>query len=345
MHKLKEMKILITGGTGYIGSHTAVELIQSGHQVVIVDDLSNSKIEVLKHIEKITKTKPVFEKLDLSDTTNTSAFFERHSDIDGIIHFAASKYVGESVQNPLKYYQNNLFSLINILQAMKTHHINHIVFSSSCTVYGQPELLPVKEDAPVMPAMSPYGNTKQIAEEILYDFTISFSAQVIALRYFNPIGAHDSALIGELPVGVPQNLLPYITQTAIGIRKQLSIFGNDYNTPDGTCIRDYIHVVDLAKAHVKAVERLVNQKSKQSFEVFNIGTGNGISVLDIIEAFERVSGKKINYKFEDRRPGDIEQVWADTTLANQELGWKAEKSLDEMVRSAWNWELHLAEMK
>jgi len=336
------MKILITGGTGYIGSHTAVELIQSGHQVILVDNLSNSKIEVLDCIELITKVKPAFELLDLSDVDQTANFFERHSDLDGIIHFAASKYVGESVQNPLKYYQNNLFSLVNILQGMKAHNIRNIVFSSSCTVYGQPEQLPVKEDAPVMPAMSPYGNTKQISEEILRDFTVSFPANVIALRYFNPIGAHDSALIGELPIGVPQNLLPYITQTAIGIRKQLSIFGNDYQTPDGTCIRDYIHVVDLAKAHVTAVERLVDQKSKQPFEVFNIGTGIGFSVLQVIEAFERVSGKKLNYKFEARRPGDIEQVWADTTLANQELGWKAEKTLDEMVGSTWNWELHLA---
>jgi UDP-glucose 4-epimerase len=335
------MKILITGGTGYIGSHTAVELIQSGHQVILVDNLSNSKIEVLDYIEEITKVKPAFELLDLTDVDQTANFFERHSDLDGIIHFAASKYVGESVQNPLKYYQNNLFSLINILQGMKAHNIRNIVFSSSCTVYGQPEQLPVKEDAPVMPAMSPYGNTKQISEEILHDFTVSFPSNVIALRYFNPIGAHDSALIGELPIGVPQNLLPYITQTAIGIRKQLSIFGNDYPTPDGTCIRDYIHVVDLAKAHVTAVERLVNQKSKQPFEIFNIGTGTGFSVLQVIEAFERVSGKKLNYKFEARRPGDIEQVWADTTLANQELGWKAEKTLDEMVDSAWKWELKL----
>ena len=339
------MKILITGGTGYIGSHTAVELIQAGHHVTIVDDLSNSKMEVLNHIEQITKIKPAFELLDLTDVDQTANFFERHSDLDGIIHFAASKYVGESVQSPLKYYQNNLFSLINILQGMKAHNIRSIVFSSSCTVYGQPEQLPVKEDAPVMPAMSPYGNTKQISEEILHDFTVSFPANVIALRYFNPIGAHDSALIGELPIGVPQNLLPYITQTANGIRKQLSIFGNDYQTPDGTCIRDYIHVVDLAKAHVTAVERLVYQKSKQPFEVFNIGTGTGFSVLQVIEAFERVSGKKINYKFEARRPGDIEQVWADTTMANQELGWKAEKTLDEMVGSAWNWELHLAKEK
>lgn len=336
------MKILITGGTGYIGSHTAVELIQSGHQVILVDNLSNSKIEVLDCIEEITKVKPAFEWLNLTNVDQTANFFERYSDIDGIIHFAASKYVGESVQNPLKYYQNNLFSLINILQGMKVHNIRNIVFSSSCTVYGQPEQLPVKEDAPVMPAMSPYGNTKQISEEILRDFTISFPANVIALRYFNPIGAHDSALIGELPVGIPQNLLPYITQTAIGIWKQLSIFGNDYQTPDGTCIRDYIHVVDLAKAHVKGVERLVNQKSKQPFEIFNIGTGNGFSVLQVIEAFERVSGTKLNYKFEARRSGDIEQVWADTDLANQELGWRAEKTLDEMVGSAWNWELHLA---
>ena len=341
MHKYQQMKILITGGTGYIGSHTAVELIESGHQVILVDNLSNSTIEVLDCIEQITGIKPAFEQLDLTEVDKTARFFEMHPDLDGIIHFAASKYVGESVQDPLKYYQNNLFSLINILQGMKTRQIRNIVFSSSCTVYGQPDQLPVKEDAPVMPAMSPYGNTKQVSEEILRDFTHSFPAQVIALRYFNPIGAHDSALIGELPIGVPQNLLPYVTQTAIGKRAQLSVFGNDYHTPDGTCIRDYIHVVDLAKAHVKAVERLVEQRAKQPFEVFNIGTGNGTSVLEIIKAFERVTGVKLNYRFEARRAGDIEQVWADTTLANQELGWKAEKSLDEMVDSAWKWEMRL----
>ncbi len=336
------MKILITGGTGYIGSHTTVELIKDGHQVVIVDNLSNSNLSVLDAITQITNIVPEFEQFDLADVNKTADFFERHQDIDGIIHFAASKYVGESVQNPLKYYQNNLYSLVNILQGMKANNIKNIVFSSSCTVYGQPEQLPVKEDAPVMPAMSPYGNTKQVSEEILFDFTISFPANVIALRYFNPIGAHDSALIGELPVGVPQNLIPFITQTAIGIRTQLSVFGSDYNTPDGTCIRDYIHVVDLAKAHVIAIERLVNNRTKAPFEVFNIGTGNGYTVLQVIEAFERVSGKKLNYKLVDRRPGDVEKVWADTTFANTELGWKAEKELDEMVRTAWNWELKLA---
>jgi len=276
------------------------------------------------------------------DVVKTADFFSRHHDLDGIIHFAASKYVGESVQDPLKYYQNNLFSLINILQGMKANNIKNIVFSSSCTVYGQPEVLPVKENAPILPAMSPYGNTKQVSEEILFDFSASFPANVIALRYFNPIGAHDSALIGELPVGVPQNLIPFVTQTAMGIRSQLSVYGSDYNTPDGTCIRDYIHVVDLAKAHVVAVERLVNGKTKKPFEVFNIGTGNGYTVLQVIDAFERVSGKKLNYKLVDRRPGDVEQVWADTTFANNELGWKAEKSLDEMVFTAWNWELKLA---
>jgi UDP-glucose 4-epimerase len=336
------MKILITGGTGFIGSHTVVELILSGHDVVIVDNLSNSTIAVLDAIEKITNVRPKFEEFDLANENLTSDFFRNNHDFDGIIHFAAHKYVGESVENPLKYYHNNLFSLINILQEMKKYDIHNIVFSSSCTVYGQPEVLPVKENAPVMAALSPYGNTKQIAEEILRDFTLSHPANVIALRYFNPIGAHDSALIGELPIGVPQNLIPFITQTGIGIRERLSVFGNDYNTPDGTCIRDYIHVDDLAKAHVTAVERLVNNKMKTHFEVFNIGTGNGISVLQVIETFERVSKTKLNYKFEPRRAGDIEQVWAETTLANTELGWKAKKTLEEMVLSAWNWELKLA---
>ncbi len=336
------MKILITGGTGYIGSHTTVELIQAGHEVIIVDNLSNSNIDVLDAIFEITKVTPVFEQFDLADVAKTEDFFDRHQDIDGIIHFAASKYVGESVNDPLKYYQNNLFSLINILQGMKKQDIKNIVFSSSCTVYGQPEILPVTENAPILPAMSPYGNTKQIAEEILSDFTTSFPANVIALRYFNPIGAHKSALIGELPVGVPQNLIPYVTQTAMGIRAQLSVYGSDYNTPDGTCIRDYIHVVDLAKAHVIAVQRLVNHLTKKPFEVFNIGTGNGFTVLQVIDAFEKVSGKKLNFQLVDRRPGDIEKVWADTTLANNELGWKAEKSLEEMMETAWNWELKLS---
>lgn len=336
------MKILITGGTGYIGSHTVVELIQAGHEVIIVDNLSNSNIEVLDAISEITKVTPLFEQFDLADVARTEDFFDRHHDIDGIIHFAASKYVGESVNDPLKYYHNNLFSLINILQGMKKHEIKNIVFSSSCTVYGQPEILPVTENAPILPAMSPYGNTKQIAEEILSDFTASFPANVIALRYFNPIGAHESALIGELPVGVPQNLIPYVTQTAMGIRAQLSVYGSDYNTPDGTCIRDYIHVVDLAKAHVIAVQRLVNHLTKKPFEVFNIGTGNGFTVLQVIDAFEKVSGKKLNFQLVDRRPGDIEKVWADTTLANNELGWKAEKSLEEMMQTAWNWELKLS---
>lgn len=336
------MKILITGGTGFIGSHTVVELIQSGHSVIIVDNFSNSNKNVLNAIFTITGILPDFEELDLADVAKTQAFFENHQNIDGIIHFAAYKYVGESVSDPLKYYQNNLYSLINILQGMKKHNIKNIVFSSSCTVYGQPEILPVKEDAPVMPAMSPYGNTKQVSEEILTDFTKSFPSNVIALRYFNPIGAHHTALIGELPIGVPQNLIPFITQTAIGIRTQLSVFGSDYNTPDGTCIRDYIHVVDLAKAHVIAIQRLVDKKSKKPFEVFNIGTGNGITVLEVIKSFERVSGKKLNYVLVDRRAGDVEKVWADTSFANIELGWMAEKSLDEMVLSAWNWELKLA---
>jgi len=334
-------KILVTGGTGYIGSHTVVELQEKGYEVVVVDNLSNSRLEVLDNIAAITGLRPHFEQFDLANRSQTLDFFKRHKNIDAIIHFAAFKAVGESVEKPLMYYHNNLFSLVNILQGMMDNGIGNLVFSSSCTVYGQPEKLPVDENAPVQTAMSPYGNTKQISEEIISDTIKASSLKAIALRYFNPIGAHESAFIGELPLGVPNNLVPFITQTAIGIREQLKVFGDDYDTPDGTPIRDYIHVVDLAKAHVVAVDRMVNQKGKKNFEVFNLGTGNGYSVLEVINSFEKVSGVKLNYKIVDRRPGDVTEVWADTKFANDELGWKAEKGIDEMNATAWKWELAL----
>ncbi len=339
------MKILVTGGTGYIGSHTVVELQNKGFEVIIVDNLSNSSIEVLDSIAKISGRKPLFEKFDLTDAVRTSEFFRLHNDIGAIIHFAAFKAVGESVEFPLMYYRNNLTSLINILQGMIDNGIGNIVFSSSCTVYGQPEVLPASENSPILKAESPYGNTKQICEEIINDTCVNASIRSILLRYFNPIGAHDSGLIGELPTGIPGNLVPYLTQTAIGKRDFLRVWGNDYVTPDGTAIRDYIHVVDLAKAHVIAVERMVNRAGKKKVEVFNLGTGNGFSVLEVIQSFERSTGVKLNYKIMERRAGDIVKVWADTTWANQELGWKAEKTLDEMTRSAWMWELALAQKK
>lgn len=336
------MKILVTGGVGYIGSHTVVELQNAGHEVVIIDNLSNSNIEVLNKIQEITGIKTHCEIFDLVDREKTKIFFKKHKDIEGIIHFAAFKAVGESVELPLKYYRNNLVSLMNILESMQEFNIPNLVFSSSCTVYGQPEILPVTENAPVQLATSPYGNTKQISEEIIRDTLNSAKGlKAIALRYFNPIGAHDSALIGELPLGIPNNLMPFITQTAIGIREKLRVFGNDYNTPDGTAIRDYIHVVDLAKAHVIAVERMINENSKDSFEMFNLGTGNGFSVLEVINSFEKITGEKLNYAIVGRRAGDVEKVYADTTYANNELGWKAEKTLDEMTSSAWKWELAL----
>ena len=339
------MKILVTGGTGYIGSHTVVELQNKGYEVIIVDNLSNSNIKVLDAITKITGIQPTFEQFDLSDKSLTEDFFKRNSDIDGIIHFAAYKAVGESVEQPLMYYRNNIYSLVNILQSMKDNNIENLVFSSSCTVYGQPEELPVTENAPIQKAESPYGNTKQISEEIISDTIKSCDIKGIALRYFNPIGAHETTIIGELPLGIPNNLMPFITQTAIGTREQLSVFGEDYNTPDGTAIRDYIHVVDLAQAHVVAVERMVNKKMKKNFEYFNLGTGNGYSVLEVINSFEKVSGVKLNYKIVGRRAGDIEQVWADTTFANDELGWKAIKNIDKMTLSAWKWEQKLASEK
>lgn len=338
---MSKQKILVTGGAGYIGSHTVVELQQHGYDVVIVDNLSNSSIEVLDNIAAITGIKPVFEQFDLADETLTADFFNRHPDLDGIIHFAAYKAVGESMEKPLEYYRNNVKSLINMIDGMKTHGIENLVFSSSCTVYGQPDELPVTEQAPIKPAWSPYGNTKQMCEDILRFSTQSYPVKAIALRYFNPIGAHHTALIGELPLGVPNNLVPFITQTAIGKRECLSVFGSDYDTPDGTAIRDYIHVVDLAKAHLVAVERMLGGKSKLNLEIFNLGTGTGYSVLEVIKSFEKVSGQKLNYKIVPRRPGDVEKVWANTKFANDELGWKAEKTLDEMMLSAWNWEKSL----
>lgn len=334
-------KVLVTGGTGYIGSHTVVELQQAGFEVIIIDNLSNSDIGVLDGIKKITGTYPAFEQFDLCEKHITGEFFRKYSDIEAVIHFAAFKSVVESVREPLKYYHNNLLSLINLLENLISFNIRHLVFSSSCTVYGQPDILPVTERSPIKKSQSPYGNTKRISEEIIQDATYGKDMlKAISLRYFNPIGAHDSSLIGELPIGTPDNLIPYITQTATGIRKQLSVFGNDYNTPDGTCIRDYIHVVDLAKAHVAAIKRMIENKNRTGFEVFNLGTGRGYSVLEVINTFIKVTGQELNYIFADRRPGDVEQVFSDTKNANRELRWKAEKTLEDMLLSAWNWEKH-----
>ncbi len=337
--------ILVTGGTGFIGSHTTVELQNAGYKVVIVDNLSNSQASVVDGIEKITGVRPAFEKVDCCDKDALDAVFSKYPDISGIIHFAASKAVGESVEKPLLYYRNNIVSLINLLELMPKHHVKGIIFSSSCTVYGQPdpENLPVSEDAPIKPAESPYGNTKQINEEIIRD-TIKSGQPIkaILLRYFNPIGSHPSAIIGEMPNGVPMNLIPYVTQTAMGIRKELKIFGNDYNTPDGTCIRYYIYVVDLAKAHVKAMERVLDTDN-DSLEVFNVGTGKGVSTKEIVDAFERATGVKLNWTYAPRRAGDIEKVWANPKKANDVLGWHAETSLDDTLRSAWNWQKHLRE--
>jgi UDP-glucose 4-epimerase len=336
-------KILVTGGTGFIGSHTVVELQKQGFEVVIVDNLSNSSIDVLTGIEKITGKRPIFENVDCVDYVSMDRLFEKHSNIAAIIHFAASKAVGESVDKPLLYYRNNLVSVINLLQLMPIHKVENFVFSSSCTVYGQPDVLPVTEDAPIKVALSPYGNTKQIGEEIICDTLRSNpGTQSIILRYFNPIGAHASAEIGELPNGVPNNLLPFVTQTAIGLRKQLQVYGNDYDTPDGSCIRDYIHVVDLAKAHVIAVQRMLDRKTKKQVETFNLVTGRGLSVLEIIDTFEKVNEVKVPHKIVARREGDIEKVWADPSYANNELGWIATETLEETLRSAWAWELNLA---
>lgn len=332
-------KILVTGGTGYIGSHTAVELIGEGYNVIIIDNLYNSDAEVVDRIEKITGTRPQFEIFDLCDKKLTDLFFKNNKDISAVIHFAAYKAVGESVIKPLEYYRNNLVSLINLLDAMQSNGTGNIVFSSSCTVYGQPAILPVTEETPLQPASSPYGNTKQICEEIIRDLTVSNTQiSAISLRYFNPIGAHSSALIGELPRGVPENLVPYITQTAIGLRDELNVFGNDYDTPDGSCIRDYLHVSDLSKAHVVAVKRLIEKKNKKDFEVFNLGTGKGVSVLEAISSFEKATGVKLKYKITGRRQGDIVKIWADPSLANKELKWKTVYSLDECMKTAWEWE-------
>lgn len=337
--------ILVTGGTGFIGSHTTVELQQAGYNVVIIDNLSNSKVEVLDGIERITGIRPAFENVDLRDFDATEKVFAKYPDIEGIIHFAASKAVGESVQKPLLYYRNNIVSLVNLLELMPKYNVKGIIFSSSCTVYGQPtpENLPVTENAPIQPALSPYGNTKQVNEEIIRDFIHSgASIKSIVLRYFNPIGAHPSALIGELPNGVPMNLIPFVTQTAIGVRKELKIFGNDYNTPDGTCIRDYIYVVDLAKAHVAAMARVLD-KETEPIEYFNIGTGTGVSTLEVVEGFERATGVKVNWQFAPRREGDIEKVWGNVDKANKMLGWKADTPLEDVLKSAWKWQLKLRE--
>lgn len=337
-------KILVTGGTGYIGSHTVVELQNNGYEVVIVDNLSNSRADVVDNIQKITGIRPAFEQVDCLDFVSLENVFCKYEGIGAIIHFAASKAVGESVQKPLLYYRNNIVSLINLLELMPKYNVKGIVFSSSCTVYGQPDVLPVTEEAPIKKAESPYGNTKQINEEIIQD-TVKSGSPIcsILLRYFNPIGAHPSALIGELPNGVPMNLIPYLTQTAIGIREKLSVFGDDYNTPDGSCIRDYINVVDLAKAHVYAIARMLEDKQEEKVEVFNIGTGKGLSVLELIHAFETATGVKLNYQIAPRRAGDIEQVWANPEKANKVLGWKAETSIEDTLRSAWNWQLKLRE--
>jgi UDP-glucose 4-epimerase len=332
------MKILVTGGLGFIGSHTVVELQNEGFDVVVIDDLSNSSIDVLDGIAAITGKKPEFEQIDLREKAAVQQFFAKYSDVAGVIHFAASKAVGESVGNPLLYYENNLGSLVYILQQLEKKEEAHFIFSSSCTVYGQAEKMPITEDAPIQPALSPYGNTKQIGEEIIQDVAKVSNINSILLRYFNPIGAHPSVQIGELPLGVPLNLVPFITQTAIGIREQLSVYGSDYNTPDGTCVRDYIHVVDLAKAHVIALQRLIAKKNENKVEVFNLGTGKGNSVLEVIKTFEKVSGKELNYKIVERRPGDITEAYADTTKANDVLGWKAELPLEEALASAWKWE-------
>ncbi|MDR0332186.1 MAG: UDP-glucose 4-epimerase GalE [Dysgonamonadaceae bacterium] len=337
-------KILVTGGTGYIGSHTVVELQQAGYEVIIIDNLSNSNENVIDGIVNITGVRPIFEKIDCIDMPVLKSLFEKYSNIDGIIHFAASKAVGESVQKPLMYYRNNLDSLINLLELMPEYGVKGIVFSSSCTVYGEPDTNPIDENAPIKPATSPYGNTKQINEEIIQDFVHSGAPiKSIILRYFNPVGAHPSAEIGELPLGVPQNLVPFITQTGIGIREQLSVFGDDYDTPDGSCIRDFINVVDLAKAHVIAIERMLENKSDEKVEIFNLGTGTGLSVLELIRVFEKVSDKPLNYKIVGRREGDIEKIWAQPDKANNVLGWRATETIEDTIATAWKWQQRLCE--
>lgn len=341
---MKKTRILVTGGTGYIGSHTVVELQQAGYEVVIIDNLSNSNIDVLDGIEAISGIRPAFVEGDVTNIETLRSLFSSYPGIKGIINFAASKAVGESIEKPSLYYRNNLVSLLNLLDLMGPNGVEGIVFSSSCTVYGEPDSNPVTEDTPIKTATSPYGNTKQISEEIITDMIRSGAPfKSVILRYFNPVGAHPSAHIGELPNGVPQNLVPYLTQTAIGIRKELSVFGDDYDTPDGSCIRDFINVVDLAKAHVIAVNRMLEGKSEQAVEIFNLGTGDGVSVLELIESFERSTGVKVPYRIAPRRPGDIVKVWADPSRANNVLGWRTEISLDETMRSAWNWQLRLRE--
>ncbi len=337
-------RILVTGGTGYIGSHTVVELQQAGYSVVIIDNLSNSNAGVIDGIERITGIRPDFVEGDCTDISTLERLFKDYPGIKGIINFAASKAVGESMHKPILYYRNNLTTLLNLLELMEPNGVEGIVFSSSCTVYGEPDQNPVTEQSPIKKATSPYGNTKQISEEIITD-VINSGAKIksVILRYFNPVGAHPSAEIGELPNGVPQNLIPYLTQTAIGIREQLSVFGDDYNTPDGSCIRDYINVVDLAKAHVKAVERMLDNKNEDKIEIFNLGTGEGVSVLELINVFEKATGVKVPHKIVGRRAGDIEKVWADPRFANEELGWKAETSLEDTMLSAWKWQLKLRE--
>lgn len=336
------MKVLVTGGLGFIGSHTVVELQNKGFEVVIIDNLSNSSIKVLDGIVSITGKSPIFENLDLKEKSKVQKFFLKHHDIVGVIHFAASKAVGESISQPLMYYENNINTLVYVLQELTKLEQSNFIFSSSCTVYGQADTIPISENAPIKPAESPYGNTKQIGEEIIKDTCkVTPNLNAIALRYFNPIGAHPTAKIGELPIGAPQNLVPFITQTGVGIREQLSVFGDDYPTPDGTCIRDYIHVVDIAKAHVVTLQRLLESKNTSNYEFFNLGTGTGSSVLEVIQSFERVSGEKLNYKIANRREGDVISAYADTKKANQVLGWKAESTLDDAMKSAWKWQKSL----
>ena len=336
--------ILVTGGTGFIGSHTTVELQNAGYEVVIADNLSNSQADVIDGIEKITGIRPAFEQVDLRDFAATEALFKKYPQIRGIIHFAASKAVGESVEKPLLYYRNNIVSLVNLLELMPKYDVKGIIFSSSCTVYGQPDVLPVTEESPIKKAESPYGNTKQINEEIIQDTVRSGSPiKSIILRYFNPIGSHPTAIIGEMPNGVPQNLIPYLTQTAIGIREKLSVFGDDYDTPDGSCIRDYIYVVDLAKAHVSAMTRIMEDQIEEPVEIYNIGTGTGTSVLELIHACEKATGVKLNYQIVGRRAGDIEKVWGNVDKANRKLGWRADTPLEDVLASAWRWQVALRE--